>query len=462
MSVIGNPIIIGAAPSASIAQEDDVIFIDYDGTIVKSYSSTDFASLTQLPKNPTHEGLISRGWNWTLTDAKAYVSAGHKLVIGQSYDTDDGSTRIYIKLEDGRLSPFISFSVTANMGVSILWGDGESQTINASSGETVTIQHNYLSAGEYIIKIARTTAPQSNGYIQFYGDATEKSSRILSNNSSSSNEAYRNAIQKIEVGANVDLLSYCFAGCHSLATIVLPSNFSHYNISGMFRNCYSLTAIVTTSSGINIRDGYFYNCYNLKYFSTHLVGLISYEYDTFYCCRKLRRVNMCSTYLSIYDSCFRGCESMAYFLLPSNANLPINGGYSDILRDCKSLKTLAIQDGSTTAIPARFCTDCDSLTTVTIPDGVTGIGISAFEGCVSLSSVTIPQSLTFIWRNAFLNCSSLGYIKFESSTPPTIENLNAFSGIPTDCKIYVPSGSLSTYTSTTNYPSSSVYTYVEY
>lgn len=32
---------------------------------------------------------------------------------------------------------------------------------------------------------------------------------------------------------------------------------------------------------------------------------------------------------------------------------------------------------------------------------------------------------------------------------------------PTGCKIYVPTGSLAAYTSTSNYPSSSTYTYIE-
>ena len=75
-----------------VAEENDVIFIDYDGTIRYSYSAADFANLTALPANPTHQGLTAQGWNWTLADAKEYVAAYGMLVIGQLYVTDDGKT----------------------------------------------------------------------------------------------------------------------------------------------------------------------------------------------------------------------------------------------------------------------------------------------------------------------------------------------------------------------------------
>jgi len=60
----------------------DVMFYDYDGSVVTGYSAADFANLTELPANPTHEGLTAQGWNWTLADAKTYVAKYGKLNIG--------------------------------------------------------------------------------------------------------------------------------------------------------------------------------------------------------------------------------------------------------------------------------------------------------------------------------------------------------------------------------------------
>jgi hypothetical protein len=105
--------------------------------------------------------------------------------------------------------------------------------------------------------------------------------------------------------------------------------------------------------------------------------------------------------------------------------------------------------------------DCDGLAYVTIPDGVTSIGAGAFYQCRGLTAINIPKNVTSIEAEAFQNCKSLGRIRFEPTTPPTVAKANAFTGIPTDCVISVPVGTLAAYTSAANYPSSSTYTYIE-
>ena len=90
-----------------------------------------------------------------------------------------------------------------------------------------------------------------------------------------------------------------------------------------------------------------------------------------------------------------------------------------------------------------------------------GIGNYAFYNCYSLASITIPSGVTSIGTNAFYNDYGLGEIHFKPTTPPKCANSNAWTSLQTDCIIYVPTGSLSAYTSAANYPSSSTYTYVE-
>lgn len=80
----------------------DVNFIDYDGTIVKGYSAQAFAKVTELPANPEHEGLISKGWNYTLETAQKYVAEYGYLTIGQQYATvDDTYAYVYELPADG-------------------------------------------------------------------------------------------------------------------------------------------------------------------------------------------------------------------------------------------------------------------------------------------------------------------------------------------------------------------------
>ena len=90
-----------------------------------------------------------------------------------------------------------------------------------------------------------------------------------------------------------------------------------------------------------------------------------------------------------------------------------------------------------------------------------GIGTYAFNSCYSLASITIPSGVTSIGTYAFNNDYGLGEIHFKPTTPPKCANSNAWTSLQTDCIIYVPTGSLSAYTSAANYPSSSTYTYVE-
>jgi len=73
---------IGAISTGGSAPEKDVNFIDYDGTILYSYTAAEFANLSALPANPTHSGLTAQGWNWSLSDAKTYVASYGKLWIG--------------------------------------------------------------------------------------------------------------------------------------------------------------------------------------------------------------------------------------------------------------------------------------------------------------------------------------------------------------------------------------------
>ena len=293
----------------------DVNFYDYDGTIVDSYTASEFAELTAMPSNPSHAGLTAQGWNWSLANAKTYVAEYDKLNIGQMYKTDDGALRLYIRLQEGRLSPVLGLCPNGTLTVD--WGDGSAtETMTGSSTSTlVYLGHTYATAGDYVISVL----PSAGNEIGF-GQRNDKSTILCKSQDDSADErrVYLNAIYKIEIPDSVT----------------------------------------------SINEYAFDNCYNLS--------------------------------------------------------------------------------------------------SVTIPDSVTSIGWSAFDNCYNLSSVTIPDSVTSIDEYAFNYCYNLGFIKFTSTTPPTVSNSNAWDGVPTDFIIYVPTGYLNTYKGAANYPNPSTYQYVEY
>ena len=375
----------------------DITFYDYDGTIVTSWTLAELATKTALPDYPSHNGLICQGWNWSLADLK---TANRKMNVGAMYITDDGKTRIYIHLEEGRTSPVLG--VCPNGTVDIDWGDGTTHdTLTGSSTSTAvyTSAHNYAAPGDYVIQLTVT------GSMGFGRDGL----LVHTSNSDDRNKVYINAIRKVELGSGITSIgSSAFDGCYSLSSITIPDGVTSIG-SSAFRYCSSLSSITIPDGVTSIGSSAFRYCYSLS------------------------SITIPDGVTSIGDYAFNGCYSLSSITIPDRV----------------------------TSIGSSAFNDCHSRSSITLPDGVTSIGSSAFQYCSSLSSITIPDGVTSIGTTAFRRCSGIAHLYFLPTTPPSVSNSNAFSGIPTDCVIHVPVGSLSAYTSATNYPSSSTYTYVE-
>ena len=380
--------------------ENDVEFIDYDGSIVASYSAADFANLTALPANPSHTGLTAQGWNWTLSDAKDYVAAHGALVIGQVYITDDGKTRIYITSVAER--PTICVSIAVNGTATIDWGDGTTpDTVTGTSASTLKdTTHTYAAQGDYVIAIGVT------GTMAIGGDQSN-GSRLVWSGSSSGNSIYRSMINKVEVGANCDIMTFTFNGCVDIETITIPNGVS-FTGNAWASGCYSLKSITIPKGVTNLRQSAFKECYDLK------------------------RVSLGTGLTQLYQYAFN---------------------------DCRVLRKITLPTGMT-QIGSEVFKRCDACKVLTFPNSMTGIADSACYYMVSLPKLTIPASVTSISSSAFYYNAGLEEIHFKPTTPPTVGS-NAFQGLPTDCKIYVPTGSLSAYTGAGNYPNSSTYTYIE-
>lgn len=359
---------------------NDVNFIDYDGTILYAYSAAEFAQLTELPANPTHEGLTAQGWNWTLADAKAQVLISGQLNIGQTYITDDGKTRLYISITDrARMSPTLYWWQSVGLGVTIDWGDGSStETVGGTANKS--LQHTYSQLGDYVI-----TMQVTNGTMQMGNGGT--ATTIIGDTTVNGGSSYRNCVKKIEIGSGV--------------TTIRATSF------------YYLTSLESLTIPLS-----------------------------------------CQT---IGQSALYGCP-LRGLALPTGFTMASNTNYHFCA--CHSLRTISVPKSMTHfgLYSFRELYACERLV---IPSGTTVLSQAILYNSFGLASIVIPSSVTSIEANAFYGCTGLIEIHFKSSTPPTVGNSNAFTNLPTGCKIYVPSGSLSTYTSATNYPSSATYTYIE-
>jgi len=480
------------------ASPKDVNFIDYDGTIVHSYTAEEFAALTAMPANPSHTGLTAQGWNWSLSDAKAQLAAmpDAGLTIGQMYITDDGKTRIYCHFEQGRLAPYLGLGVNGTVVVD--WGDGSNtDTLTGTSLTTAkTVQHIYATEGDYTI-----TLTVSSGSFAFFGTSTvahilKKSTATTGNIS----RVYANCIKRVELGASVSVGTYAFYYCVSLSSITIPNSVTsigtyafYYCVSltsitipdgvtsisnNMFSNCNSLPSITIPNSVTSIGTNAFNNCYSLSSItipdSVTSIGtsvfngcyslpsitipdsVTSIGSNAFYYCVSLTSITIPDGVTSIGNNMFSNCNSLSSITIPDG----VTSIGSNTFNGCYSLPSITIPN-SVTSISSNAFNGCYSLSSITIPDGVTSIGNNAFQYCYSLPSITIPNSVTSISNNAFSSCYGLAEFHFLPATPPTVANSSAFNNVQTDCIIYVPTGSLAAYTSATNYPSSSTYTYVE-
>ena len=476
----------GDSGSSSSVLSNDATFYDYDGTVVASYSLEEVQALTSLPAGPSHDGLTFKGWNWSLEAIKSMYRA---VNVGAIYTTNDGKTRIYITLGEGRTSPLLG--CCPNGTVIVDWGDGTTpDTLTGTSTSTIqyTPTHNYISPGNYVISLT------VNGTCGFLGGSKINNECYLlkySTTEDTRNRYYQNAITKIEFGDNVTTIgNYAFHHCLSLTDIVISDSVATIG-QNAFYDCYSLTNIVIPDSVTTIGKSAFFRCYSL----TNIIipnDIPSIGFETFDNCYSLTNITIPNSVTTIGQSAFCYCYSLTNITIPNSVttigqdafcdcysltNITIPNSVTTIgpyaFRNCYSLTNITIPNSVTTigqdafescysftniTIPnsvttigqSAFCY-CYSLTNITIPNSVTTIESTAFFNCYSLASIVIPDSITTIGQNAFYGCYGMAEYHLKPTTPPALSNTNAFTGIPDDCIIYVPQGSLEAYQAATNW-----------
>ena len=232
------------------AHSKDVNFYDYDGKILYSYTAAEFANLTALPANPTHSGLTSQGWNWTLADAKAQVTAVGACDIGQMYVTSDGKTRLYCTFEEFNKSFY--FGLGVNGTVTIDWGDGSStSTLTGTNNGTVkNVQHTYADAGDYVI----TLEIGSGGSFAFFGYS--QCGYLFKGNTSNvyANRAYARCLKKIEMGTGAYMRNYGLSYCVNLETVTVNNN-AFLGSTALFAGCTKLKFVTIPNSSLPTGKG---------------------------------------------------------------------------------------------------------------------------------------------------------------------------------------------------------------
>lgn len=378
----------------------DVNFYDYDGTLLYSYTLAEAQALTELPPLPSQPGLICQGWNYDLETVKTYLEGAD---VGATYITDDGKTRLYIRIPEDNYLTTLHFKQSISNGVIINWGDDTSTETLSKQGVHLGIEHIYKASGEYIITLEPLEACEltlGSGNLQYSVlDITEGERHT--------NKIHKNNIlYKIEIGKNVSSL-YGVCECCSLVTITIPEG---VRSGGSFKDCYSLIAVIfpkTFSEG----------------------GWFGWE-APFYNCFSLQTVSLTRGIL-VGDSAFYGCHSLARVVLSK---------YQEDI-----------------SLYAFY--DCYCLSEIKNLPYSSDIGSFAFSGCRSLLRFNFilpgaPGASGYIGSSAFSSCYNMQLYDFSSfDAVPTLESTDSFSGIPNNCKIKVPAVLYDEWITATNWSS---------
>ena len=308
----------------------DITFYDYDGTIFTSWTLEELATKTALPDYPSHEGLTCQGWNWSLADLK---TTNRKINVGAIYITDDGKTRIYIRLEEGRTSPMLG--VCPNGTVTVDWGDETTpDTLTGTSTTAVkwTPNHAYAAPGEYVIKLT------VDGTMGFYGDLGSGGAILrYSSGSDNRNSVYRNSVQKIEIGNGVTSIKQnAFNACYSLISITIPNSITSIEES-TFNTCSSLSSITIPNSITSIGASAFNGCYSLSPI-TIPNSVTSILQQAFSRCFSLSSITIPDSVTSIASSVFYTCSSVAFYDFSNHTSVPTlsnTNAFKNIAVDCQ-------------------------------------------------------------------------------------------------------------------------------
>ena len=434
----------------------DVNFYDYDGTLVYSYTASEFLALTALPSAPTHSGLTSQGWNWTLVQAKAYVTNHGVLNVGPMYAPVSGGTEIIIDIPDWALTVWSHFHIGGR--VDINWGDGNTDSNVYGQkksygqyyyGTLVKLQHTYQSAGTYTITIKTNDTLSSNN---IYGLPNDVISIYETNPSDTTGEglsmmhALTSGIKEIHVESSCYMLNFNYT--YNIKGITFPNDST---CGTAFNAAASYYQVAAKNSGI---------------------PFLSVPTNT--------TIFSCSG-----SNSFVGMYALKHLALPESLNtfgVGISGGLCAIeeLYVPDNLTTLNFGTASTYGIGSvtrqvsrvEFPKTCTTYNSIGAQFLINQTKIKSFDltnvkyiynaafNSSGLETIVIPASVESIGTTAF-STVPLHEIHFQGTTPPTLSAQNTFLNLPTSCKIYVPTGYLSAYTSAQYYPSSSTYTYIE-
>lgn len=253
------------------------------------------------------------------------TSGGGGSTPGGGEDTpDDGKTRIYITLTEGRTSPKLGVGVYGK--VTVDWGDGTPTDVLTGTNQTAvkwTPTHEYSRPGDYVISLsAEGTEQAAYGVIGFLGSSGSLQGSYLLRHSESKdgrNTTYQNSINRVDAGSNALWVGdYAFSGCFNLESITL-GDFATPIGEQSFFNCYSLKSVQISRKSTSIGGSAFNNCYCLSQVMvpSSVTTISSYSFGNCYGVRSYDFTSHTAIPTLAYTTAFSGLSSDCEIRVPA-------------------------------------------------------------------------------------------------------------------------------------------------
>lgn len=284
-------------------------------------------------------------------------------------------------------------------------------------------------------------------------------------------------------GGNTTIGNYTFYRCFKVPEIVVSEGVSSLGY-GAIQECTTITSITLPSTMASIGGNALYGCSALTG-----ITILATTPPTLESVSAFQNTNNCPIYVPAASvEAYKAATNWAalsdrIFAIPSLAFTPYGDGTcyvsgigtitdTNIVIPSTSLNgdtVIAIGDGafndnrnitsvefSSTiqTIGSVAFSQNTSITSLVIPSNtsLSSIGQRAFQYCTALhSALDLGENLTSIGEGAFYESRNLIGITIRATTPPTLENSNAFYSSTNQYPIYVPATSVDTYKTATNW-----------
>lgn len=246
----------------------------------------------------------------------------------------------------------------------------------------ISLSHTYETPGEYILKVASINTPYYFGAGIASGINSGKNMAILP----------IDILKDIEFAWDTPYPNIeAFKGAIGLESVALTQYMINLE-NGTFDSCTNLKRVYLPNNFYSLGDNVFSNCTNLEVIGTNALDMSASK-------------SILPDSLSFVGrGCFSNCASLTEIDFTTLKEAPtLNPA---IFSSCINIEKILLHK-DTTIIPDYFLNSCTKLSSIDIVETISHIGENAFTNCTNLSKVIIRNPNLTIGKQCFAKCRLL-------------------------------------------------------